>query len=64
MLYCGSFRLMGLWVLIALPLFTLLIHVCRIESFMWPNLLSWAVLLLCGIVGTAFADFCWGETAR
>ncbi|OEH80114.1 hypothetical protein cyc_03177 [Cyclospora cayetanensis] len=55
------YGMMGLWVLVALPALTLLIHVFRVEPFMWPNLLSWVVLLLCGLVGTALADICWGR---
>lgn len=53
---------MGLWVLVALPLLTLLLHLLQLEVFMWPDAFSWAVLLLCGLVGTAFADICWGQS--
>ncbi|CDJ38320.1 hypothetical protein, conserved [Eimeria tenella] len=55
------YGLMGLWVLVALPLLTLLLHLLQLEVFMWPDAFSWAVLLLCGLVGTAFADICWGR---
>ncbi|KAL8275250.1 hypothetical protein Esti_000834 [Eimeria stiedai] len=55
------YGLMGLWVFVALPVLTLLIHVCRIEAFVWPSGAAWTVLLLCGFVGTALADICWGR---
>lgn len=57
-------RLMGFWVLLFLPVLTLLIHLLNVEVFSWPNLPSWVVLLLCGVIGTAVADFCWGEATR